>query len=79
MSEESGNPPLSPASEAACKKHLRKLAERDALEEASEAERELLRRNENLGRWSEALVSLLADLQREFCDYKKSHKPTVQL
>lgn len=65
--------PLSPASEAARKKQFRELAERDALEEASPEERELLRRDENLGLWREALVSLLADLQREFRDRKKQH------
>lgn len=65
--------PLSPASDAARKKYFRELAERDALEEASPEEHELLRRDENLGHWREGLVSLLADLQREFRDRKKSH------
>ena len=65
--------PLSPASEAARKKHFRDLAHRDALEEASPEERGLLRKDENLGLWREALVSLLADLQREFRDRKKTH------
>lgn len=65
--------PLSPASEAARKKHFRDMAHRDALEEASPEERELLRKDENLGLWREALVSLLADLQREFRDRKKTH------
>ena len=73
MSEESGNAPLSPASEAALKKRFREMAYRDALEEASQEEREMLRRDENLDRWREALVSLLSDLQREFRDRKKSH------
>ena len=54
-------------------KRFRELAYRDALEEASQEEREMLRRDENLDRWREALVSLLSDLQREFRDRKKSH------
>lgn len=65
--------PLSPASEAARKKRFREMAHRDALEEASPEERELLRKDANLGLWREALVSLLADLQREFRDRKKTH------
>ena len=64
---------LSPTSEAARKKRFREMAHRDALEEASPEERELLRKDENLGLWREALVSLLADLQREFRDRKKTH------
>lgn len=70
MSEDA---PLSPASDAARKKHFRKLAYRDALGESTLQERELLRRDENLGLWREALVSLLADLQREFRDRKKQY------
>lgn len=69
----SSNDPLSPASKAARKKQFRETAQRDALEEATPKERELLRRDENLGHWREALVSLLADLQREFRDRKKQH------
>ena len=64
---------LSPASEAARKKHFREIAYRDALEEASQEERAMLRADENLELWREALVSLLADLQHEFRDRKKSH------
>lgn len=58
-----GDGPLSPTSEAARKKHFRDLALRDALEEASSEERELLRKDENLGLWHEALVSLLSEPQ----------------
>lgn len=65
--------PLSPASEAARKKHFREMAYRDALEEASQEERAMLRADENLELWREALVSLLADLQHEFRDRKKNH------
>lgn len=69
----SGDAPLSPASEAARKKHFRELAYRAALEQASQEEREMLRADENLELWREALVSLPSDLQREFRDRKKSH------
>ena len=67
------NGPLSPASESARKQRLREMAYRDALEEASQEEREMLRADENLDLWREALVSLLSDLQREFRERKKSH------
>lgn len=67
------NGPLSPASESARKQCLREMAYRDALEEASQEEREMLRADENLDLWREALVSLLSDLQREFRERKKSH------
>ncbi len=56
------------------KKRFRELAERDVLEETSEEENALLRQDENLGPWREALVSLQDELDQSLRERKKQRR-----